>query len=313
MNYRAAKAALLAFTLLATFPAVSQPPRKEQVRLLFTGDILLSREVEAELKHHDRSPWINFQNLFHDVDWVGGNFEGAVGPAAQCVSNKSPCFAASEPDVELLKDAGFRALTIENNHAGDLGTTGRKETLRAFQHLGLLAVDFENSPQFVHLGRWEIALIAITTVPAADGRKQQVPSREVLEKLQLAKLRANLVVVSIHWGNELVPWPSSVQRKQAAWLVEHGADLVLGHHPHVIQRPECVAGRPVFFSLGNHVFDQANPKTKDGLISDCYLKDDRLRCQGIRTHTDLGTSVPRLLGPDRAVNSALSGCAPRIK
>jgi hypothetical protein len=69
---------------------------------------------------------------------------------------------------------------------------------------------------------------------------------------------------------------------------------VVGHHPHVVQDAECVDGRPVFFSLGNHVFDQKYPATKSGLIADCGLSSRALRCLGIRTRTSAGTSVPRI-------------------
>jgi hypothetical protein len=312
MSYRVVPAVFFILTFLAAVPAVGQPLRHDPPRLLFTGDILLSREVEVELKHRGPSPWNHLNELFYSADWVGGNFEAAVGTASQCLSSKGPCFAVPESEVELLKNAGFRGLTVENNHFGDLGAAGRKQTLQAFQEAGLVAVNFENSPQFLELGEIRIALIAITTIPAADGQVQQVPSAELSEKLLLARRRANFVVVSIHWGNELMPWPSQAQRTQAAWLVEHGADLIVGHHPHVIQRPECVAGSPVFFSLGNHVFDQANPKTKEGLIADCRI-DRRLLCRAIGTHTDPGTFVPRLSGPDSAANSTLLGCVPRAK
>jgi poly-gamma-glutamate synthesis protein (capsule biosynthesis protein) len=164
----------------------------------------------------------------------------------------------------------------------------------------------------VQFTKLKIALIAITTVPAADGGVQEVPSGRVLEKLRLAKSQAGLVIVSIHWGNELVPWPSGDQRKQAAWLIDNGADLVLGHHPHVIQAPQCIAGRPVFFSLGNHVFDQANPKTKEGVIADCLVTGGRLHCRAIRTHTSPGTTVPRLAGLEDEANSHLAACSPAI-
>jgi poly-gamma-glutamate capsule biosynthesis protein CapA/YwtB (metallophosphatase superfamily) len=312
MSFRVLQAVILTLTLLAAAPAVGQRPTKDQLRLLFTGDILLSRKVEAELKHRNRSPWINLQKLFRDAEWVAGNFEGAIGHPSDCISSKSPCFATQEADLELLQHAGFRALVIENNHAGDLGNAGRRQTLKAFHQAGLLAVDFKNSPQFIQAGKVTLALVAVTTIPAADGQVQHLPSGEVLEKLRMARLRANVLVVSVHWGHELIEWPSDTQRKEAAWLVENGADLVLGHHPHVIQRPECIEGRPVFFSLGNHVFDQANPKTKDGLIADCRVGWGRLRCRGIRTHTEPGTSTPNLAGPDRATSSALASCVPRI-
>lgn len=312
MSFRVLRAVTLALTLLATASAAGQRPSKDQLRLLFTGDILLSRQVQVELEHRNRSPWINLQELFRDAAWVAGNFEGAIGHPSNCIS-KSPCFATPESDLGLLQQAGFRALVIENNHAGDLGSAGRTQTLKAFQQAGLLAVDFKNSPQFIQAGKVTFALVAVSTIPAADGQVQHLPSGEVLKKLRMARLRANVVVVSVHWGNELVEWPSDAQRKEAAWLVENGADLVLGHHPHVIQPPECIEGRPVFFSLGNHVFDQANPKTKEGLIADCRVGWGRLRCTGIRTHTGPGTSIPNLAGLDRAASSALASCAPRIK
>jgi hypothetical protein len=111
----------------------------------------------------------------------------------------------------------------------------------------------------------------------------------------LLQQRASLVFVSIHWGNELMEWPSDLQRREATWLIGQGADLILGHHPHVIQRPECVSGRPVFFSLGNHLFDQASPKTKEGIIADCRIRGGRLHSQAIRTHTELGTTAPNAL------------------
>src|SRR5262245_42508177 len=218
MSYGVVPAVVFIVAFLAANPAVGQPLRHDSPRLLFTGDILLSRNVEVELQHRGGSPWNHLHELFYGADWVGGNFEGAVGTASQCVSGKGPCFAVLESEVELLKNAGFQALTVENNHAGDLGAEGRKQTLQALQQAGLLPIDFENSPRFIDLGDLRIAFIAVTTIPAADGQVQQVPSAELLEKLLLARRRANFVVVSIHWGNELIPWPSEAQRTQAAWL-----------------------------------------------------------------------------------------------
>jgi len=296
--------------VLATPPTAAQ--ENDGVRLLFTGDILLTRQVEVELKGTIRSPWTGFQKLFHSASWVGGNFEGAVGPASNCLESKSPCFATPETAAELLARAGFSLVSVENNHAGDLGSAGREHTAKAFEQAGLQSVGFNNSPQFIQLGKTSVAVVAITLIPAADGQVQRIPSAEVSEKLRLAKQRANIVVVSIHWGNELMEWPSDSQRKQAAWLVGEGADLILGHHPHVIQRPECVSGRPVFFSLGNHLFDQANPKTKQGLIADCRIWRERLRCGSLYTHTDLGTTIPSLVGPDRAADFALASCLAEI-
>jgi poly-gamma-glutamate synthesis protein (capsule biosynthesis protein) len=293
--------------------AADEPRSVDGPRLLFTGDILLARQVKVELEHRNVSPWSGFAALFHDADWVGGNFEGAIGAESMCAVPQSRCFATPPSAIELLKDAGFRALTAENNHSGDLGSAGREQTNAAFQQAGLMALDFDASPQFFRVGDATVGLISITTVRAADGRVQEVPSVGVAQKLRLAHQLANVVVVSIHWGSELLDWPNEAQHRQARWLVEHGADLILGHHPHVVQSPECVEGKPVFFSLGNHVFDQKYPETKEGMIADCHLSGGALRCRSILTHTQPATSIPVLEGNDKSADATLATCTPKIR
>jgi poly-gamma-glutamate synthesis protein (capsule biosynthesis protein) len=112
------------------------------------------------------------------------------------------------------------------------------------------------------------------------------------QKLRLARNLANLVVVNVHWGSELLDWPNTSQREGAEWLVRHGADLIIGHHPHVVQPPEMIAGKPVFFSLGNHLFDQKYLATKEGLIADCRINRGVLHCQGLTTHTAKNSFFP---------------------
>jgi poly-gamma-glutamate synthesis protein (capsule biosynthesis protein) len=301
---------ILIWAMLFCGAAAGQPPR--DIRLLFTGDILLSRQVAAELEFRKASPWAGFQELFQSADWVGGNFEGTLGLQLDCMAHAQPCFATPVSAVELLKKSGFAAVTVENNHAGDLGQPGRERTLLRFREAGLLALDFAQSPQFLKFGGITVAVVAITTVRAADGRVQEIPSVEVAQKLRLARLLANLVVVSIHWGNELQDWSSDVQREQARWLVKHGAGLIVGHHPHVVQQAECVEGAPVFYSLGNHVFDQKYPETKDGLIADCRISGGKLACGGIATRTPPGTFIPAILGVHAETSAALGSCTAKL-
>jgi poly-gamma-glutamate synthesis protein (capsule biosynthesis protein) len=292
--------------------AASAQPAPGDFRLLFTGDVMMSRLVKAEIDQRKTSPWTGFSDLFHSASLIGGNFEGALGDPANCPADNKLCFAAPDAATELMRQAGFRLVSAENNHSGDLGHAGRIETRAAFQQSGLLALDFDSSPQFFCFGELTVAIVAVTTVRAADGRVQQIPSVELAQKLRLARQLANLVVVSIHWGNELQDWPTDAQQQQARWLVEHGADLIVGHHPHVVQAPACVEGRPVFFSLGNHLFDQKYAETKDGLIADCRVHAGRLLCGGIGTHTDEATAFPRLTGRSATADQALAGCSAQL-
>ncbi len=295
--------ALLAPAFALAAGGKTQP---REVRLLFTGDIMLSREVQVELERTHASPWNGFKPLFRSADFVMGNFEGAVGTPEGCAAE--PCFAVPLALVQLPHRARFSALSVENNHAGDLGTIGREETASALAKAGMLPLSFAASPKFLRFGEHTVAVIAISVVAGRDGLAQPIPSVAIAQKLRLARRLANLVVVSIHWGNELQDWPSEAQRAQAAWLVRHGADLVVGHHPHVVQAPQCIAGKPVFFSLGNHVFDQKYPETKDGLIADCRIAGRQLRCGALRTRTRPGTAIPQLDGRDAAAEAGLAKC-----
>jgi poly-gamma-glutamate synthesis protein (capsule biosynthesis protein) len=296
--------ALLLFLTIGIFAAsVRTQPRG--TRLLFTGDILLSRHVAEELQRRRVSPWAQFAHLFGDSQWVSGNLEGALGAPSACIESARPCFATPDSAVKLFK--------LENNHAGDLGNVGRERTRKLLQQESLAAIDFENSPFFAQAGDEKIALVSVTLIPAADGRVQKIPSDEISEKLQKARQLADLVVVSIHWGHEYQKLVDATLREQAHWLIRQGADLIVGHHPHVVQASECVEGHPVFFSLGNHLFDQTYPPTKEGMIADCRLTGGRLSCQEIRTHTARGTSFPTLGDTHEKTNSLLAACAPKTK
>lgn len=289
-----ARPILILGCLLGAVPAGGQ--QEPEVRLLFTGDILLSRQVRREIESTGRSPWAPFANLFRGATWAAGNLEGAVGKEEDCLpaDSESPCFAVPASMIPLLSQAGFRAIGMANNHSSDLGPAGRAATREALRQAGLEALSFEDSPLFATLGPHTAAIIALSAVPGRDGSRIEIPSTALRQKLQLARTLAEWVVVYIHWGSELLDWPNTGQRDAARWLIRNGADLIVGHHPHVVQTPECVLGRPVFFSLGNHVFDQRYPETKQGLIADCRIRRNVLSCDGISTSTPPASAMPRL-------------------
>jgi poly-gamma-glutamate synthesis protein (capsule biosynthesis protein) len=291
-------------------PQSAHQESTRQLRILFTGDVLLTRQAAAEIRHRHQSPWVDLADALHLADWVGGNLEGAVGASTSCRegSANSPCFAIDPSLLALARAAGFNALGNENNHAGDLGPAGRGSTRQALATYDLLPLTFEASPAFLRFGQLTIAVVSVTTVPNHDGIPAELPSIALEQKLRLAQALANVVVVSIHWGSEFVDWATERQRQQATWLIAHGADVIFGHHPHVVQPPECVAGKPVFFSLGNHVFDQKYPATKEGLIADCRITGASLSCAALRTRTPSGSCFPKDAHTDSTVGQTLAAC-----
>ena len=234
--------------------------------------------------------------MFHSADLVIGNLEGAVGDSKEQInpSFESPVFAIDSSDIALLNRAGFNAISIENNHSFDLGTEGKTRTIATLIKNDIKPICFENSPNFITVKNKVISIISVNLVLNRDSFKYQIPSIELKQKLRLARSLSNLVIVSIHWGSELLEWPSMEQRDVAKWLVSNGADIIIGHHPHVIQKPELVDGKPVFFSLGNHLFDQKYADTKEGLIVEIRIIDGKFYCSGLKTRTQKNSFYPEV-------------------
>ena len=296
--------------LLSTFltPAGAVEPA-DGVRLIFAGDILLSRQVERELDRAKGSPWQALSPLFHGADFVMGNFEGAVGEHDACpveLAERHLCFAVREEFLPLLHGAGFSAVGIENNHSGDLGPVGKQRTTEALNRAGVGALNFTDSPYFYRRKGITISIVAVDLTSAKSSLV------ELRQKFRLATNFSDLVVAYVHWGSELKDWVSDDQELMANWLVENGADLVVGHHPHVIERASCVSGKPVFYSLGNNLFDQKYPATKEGALADCVISNGEMRCGALRSKIGESSFFPLAAERDKALSDNLSSCTVRL-
>ena len=281
--------------LLICILTVSCRDKQEEVRILFTGDILLSRQVKKEYNHRKKSPFEEMKPLFHNADLVIGNLEGAVGITSETFDvNGSPIFAIDSADIELLSDAGFNIITIENNHSYDLDYIGKQNTVNQLLKDNIHPVCFDNSPYFISVKGLVLSIITINTVSGRNDFENPMYSLELKQKLRLAKSLSNMVIISIHWGSELLEWSNKSQREAAKWLIAQGADIIIGSHSHVVQKPEMIDGKPVFFSLGNHLFDQKYPATKKGLIVEITVKNGKYQCKGIMTRTSPNSFYPEL-------------------
>lgn len=285
---------VLTIWILSNITSLAQ---ESKIRLLFVGDILLSRNVAMECGVHKESPWKELITLFKEANLVIGNLEGAVGDSTEQLAStsKSPVFPIPYKLLNLLPDAGFNAITIENNHSTDLGSIAKKRTIDSLFNKSITPIYLDNSPQFKTINNLVIAIVAINLIPDREYNKSEIPSIQIEQKMRMARTLADVLIVSIHWGSELLDWPNQSQRNAASWLVKQGADLIIGSHPHVIQQPEMIDGKPVFFSLGNHLFDQKYPTTKEGMIADITIENNKIYCKGILTHTKPNSFYPKIV------------------
>lgn len=269
-----------------------RPDEKDDIRILFTGDILLSRNVAKEIGFKKINPWFNLMSEFKQADIVAGNLEGAVGTTADIKNSVNIIFDIPAKSLTLLREAGFSVITVQNNHINDLGISNRDTTITELKKAGLVPVSISNSPWFINIKNTTISFVTVSLIKDRLGLRDSIPLIQVQQKLRLARSLSDFVIVSIHWGNELLDWPSKSQRTAAEWIVENGADLIIGHHPHVIQNAEIINGKPVFFSLGNHLFDQKYNDSKKGLIVECVIKNGKACYSGILTKTMKNSFFP---------------------
>ena len=270
-----------------------------EIRLLFTGDILLSRNVETRLKRGEEELVNGLRPLLAGADWAAGNLEGAVGFPSDCrdsVVPSPPCFPVRQDRVGLLRRLGFSGIGMENNHSLDLGPEGKRATRSALVQNGLLPLTLEDSPRFLRFGDVTVGLVCFSMVSGPSGGPGQPDFTELRQKFRLARSLANIVVAYVHWGSEFLDWPDEKQRRTARWVVKNGADIVVGHHPHIVQKPEILDGKPVFYSLGNLLFDQKYPSTKEGSIADCRIADGAVRCTSLMTRTPADSTYPAVTG-----------------
>ena len=283
--------------------------------LLFTGDVMLSRNVATEIEiRQQQSPWKNIGDLFSSDSVLVGNFEGAVGSMKNCAGNfekNNLCFATDSKNLKYLKEAHFGFLSLENNHARDLGKNSIQQTKLALQKLNIKPLTFNDSPTFFSVNGTIIGIVSYSEIPGKNDIALTYSMPVLAQKIRLAHQLANIVVVYVHWGHELLDWGSNDQRKKAKWLIKQGADIIIGHHPHVIQKAECISGKPVLFSLGNHIFDQKYPITKQGTVIDCVPGKNKFSCKAYITQTPLGSSFPVTYHEDKSNYTALNVCAPK--
>ena len=281
------------FVLLALAGARAQA---EGVRLLFGGDVMTGRGVGAEALARGTSPFAGLAAL-GQTDLFVANLEGTAGERADCIAAE-PCLVIPPAGFDLLARSGMTAFSLANNHAGDAGAAGRARTLDALARRGIVAAPSAEQPTFLRAGGLTIGLVALTLIAPRDRPADAVPSRDIARRIQLARALSDVAVVFIHWGAELRDWPQPSQQAAARWLVAQGADLIVGAHPHVPIPPDCIDGVPVFWSLGNLVFDQSDPETRHGQLADCRVVARTLSCTAIGTAAALGTSFPHPTGPE---------------
>ncbi len=253
----------------------------EPLNITAVGDIMLAGSGEKAYKKYGYDyPFDLTREILKQGDLVIGNLESPITTSAEKLITKTFRFKADPKAAEAIKNAGFTHLSLANNHILDFGSRGLKDTIeildsKAISHAGAGQDLFSARMSDVTSIRGiKIAFLAYSlTYPkeffAGAERAGTAPGYASLftADIEQAKKNADCVIVSFHWGGEGLDKPKPYQVKIAHKAIDAGADIVIGHHPHVLQGVEQYENGVIFYSLGNFTFGSMSRSSKRSMIA----------------------------------------------
>lgn len=228
--------------------------------ILNFGDLMLDRNVKKQIDAN--GPDYIFKKLSEgdglissDPDVIAANLEGSFANKRRPTS-KSIAFRFDPKLIPTLTKYHFNLFNLSNNHSFDMTTQGFKESQANLKKAGIsyygqqYNITDENL-LVKQIGDFKFGLIGL------DDTINKVGLIKVKELIKKAKDQgAEIIMVNIHWGDEYKEKSNSRQQQLGHALIDSGVDAIIGHHPHVVEEMEIYKNRPIFYSLGNFVFDQ---------------------------------------------------------
>ncbi len=274
----------------AVAPVVEES--KETV-MAFGGDAMLSRVVGQKMvaKKDFSWPFEKIGNEFKNVDFAVANLESpfTISSGSHTVKTGSFSFNADPKAMAGLEEAGIDLLSLANNHFGNQGQKGMLDTFKILNNNGIAYVGAGKNSTEAHapyikeingvkFGFLSYAYPEDLYIATADKAGMANMNLEVA-KSDIAKLKsqADVVIVLVHAGTEYTAKPNAKQIAFDRGVIDAGADLVIGHHPHWVQSTEKYKNKFIIYSLGNLIFDQMwSQETREGAIAKVYFRNKNL-------------------------------------
>ncbi len=253
------------------------------------GDVMLAGSGTSTYNREGYDyPFVKLAPELAKGDLLVGNLEAPIARCGAEFTTKQFRFKTDPRAAAALKRAGFSVVTLANNHMLDYGVEGLRQTLayldqQRIGHSGAGAdLAAARKEAVVTVKGKTVAFLAYSfTFPeefyAGSERPGTAPGQPGYYREDIGRAKANYdyVVVSFHWGAEKATEPKPYQHAAAHLAIDAGADLVIGHHPHVLQGIELYKGRAIFYSLGNFVFGSISSSSDRSIIARVSFAGDR--------------------------------------
>jgi len=271
----------------ATIPVVvevetAKPEEKKEIvypstSIMIVGDIMLDRDVFYRIKKNNNDfafPFAKITDVLAGADFRVGNLEGPITnnqsiiKAGSAEDNGGNLRFTFSPNTTTSLANNFDLLSLANNHITNFANAGVVQTKKYLEEAGINYFgDFYNQTDlsYIYEASVDLKVAFVGFHQFYNGGLNNVLSE--IKRIKTEKL-ADLIIVYPHWGTEyLTSHPDKRQTDLAHQFIDSGADIIIGSHPHVIQPIEIYKEKPIFYSLGNFVFDQYfSPETMQGLM-----------------------------------------------
>ncbi len=253
-------------------------PEQSGARLIFVGDIMLDRNVadRTRLSGNPNYPFLKLPfGWFDSFDFAAANLEGPVTDLRRA-PEKSIDFMFDPSVLPILKAQGLDAFSQANNHALDQGAAGYEDSVRRLRDAGFLTFGHQVSDGPISVATTTVRGIKFAFV-GYNTTDNPLDKAEAGPIIQQAARDADIVIAFTHWGAEYKDRPQVGVIADAHWLIDQGADAVIGGHPHWTQGFSSYKGKPIAWSLGNFIFDQDfSTQTRQGLAVALTIKNGKL-------------------------------------
>ena len=265
----------------STIPDASGP-----VTFLFGGDVTLDwgyHELVPQAYRDPGWPFHRLKALIDEADVFMINCENPITLRDE-PQDKKFTFQMDPRLISAFTEGGVDIVTLANNHIMDHGPGGLEDTLKILDDNGIAHVgagmDLREArlPAIMNVSGMKIAFLGYGNFSPAEpdtpGVAYRYPSHVRWDVSKAREGGADIIVVSFHWGVELEPEPTGRDRKLAYLAIDSGADIVVGHHPHVVQPVEVYKGKVIAFSLSNFIFGGNSKRPKDSILLKVIVSPD---------------------------------------
>ena len=265
----------------------------DEKNIAVTGDVMFGRKMPAVLDSGE-SPFRYVENVTKKADILLVNFENPVTSSYNAVKGDVP-LKADPRYTYLLADANDVVVASQaNNHALDYGEAGMNESIKNLEEAGIYVIGAgmnrseATKPLTIETGDRKVTILNYMDAdnfaeyrgvmdPATANSSGYSAYDSELAEMQVREARENgssIIIAYLHYGNEYSRSPNDNQVKISHELINDGADIVIGSHTHVTQGVEMYNGKPIFYNLGNFIFDQSNPATHISYFLNLNLVED---------------------------------------